>query len=105
MDAIDVRYPGLAPLYWTWHGVHDEAFEKQSCHLGSRADVFPDLRERVGWEVAGFLIASFLVLQDNVASVEYSPDNDKRYLLMKGRLDDVVKFLDDENDLLTTTSE
>ena len=95
----DARYPVLAPLYWAWHEFYEDAFEKQGCHMGSRAEAFPGRGERVGWNVVGSLIASLLVLQD-VTGVEYSPDSVRRYLLTEV-LDDVVKgFLDDENEIL-----
>lgn len=58
--------------------------------------MFPDPDTQVSWEVAGFLIASWLVLQDNVDSVEYYPS--EGYIIRKETLEEVTKqFLEDED--------
>lgn len=94
--TLDARYPELAPFYWAWRGIYEEAFEMQGLHLGYEGDVFPDPDTQVSWEVAGFLIASWLVLQDNVDSVEYYPS--EGYIIRKETLEEVTKqFLEDED--------
>lgn len=90
--TLDARYP--APFYWAWRGIYEEAFEMQGLHLGYEGDVFPDPDAQVSWEVAGILIASWLVLQDNVESVEYYPS--EGYIIRKETLEVRRQFLEDE---------
>lgn len=92
--TLDARYPELAPFYWAWRGIYEEAFEMQGLHLGYEGDVFPDPDAQVSWEVAGFLIASWLVLQDNMESVEYYPS--EGYIIRKEILEVTRQFLEDE---------
>ena len=95
-NTVDARYPKLAPFYWAWRGIYEKAYEIQGLHLGYEGDVFPDPNAQVSWEVAGFLIASWLVLQDNVESVEYYPS--EGYIIRKETLEEVTKqFLEDED--------
>lgn len=99
--TLDARYPGLAPLYWIWQGMYEEAFEKQGLHLGYRVDVFPHVNDQVAWEVAGFFIAIWLILQDNVESIHYAPSRRSRYHIRGDNVGEVVRqFLNDENALL-----
>lgn len=98
---LDARYSRLAPLYWEWQKVYEEAFEEQGLHLGNDVDIFPNLNDRVAWEVAGFLIAVWLVLQDHVESINYSPSVTSSYHIRSENLEEIAKrFLEDENALL-----
>lgn len=100
-ETIDIRYPELAAYYWPWHEVYEKAFGQLDClGTGENTEVFPDIRDRVGWEVGGFLIACWLAMQHNVGSVEYTAHPSK-YLIRKENLDSMArKFLEDQNDLL-----
>jgi hypothetical protein len=98
-DVVEEMYPQLAPFFFSWRDVFDEAFEKQELHLGVKAEVFPDLGERVTWCIEGFLMASWLVLQQQVASVEYSPE-EKAYMLDKMYVNDELQAYLDEMDAL-----
>lgn len=100
--TLEARYPGLAPFYWAWQKVYEDAFEMQGCHLGYSQTVFTNLNEQVSWEVAGFLVASWLVLQDTVEGVEYDPSGVGIYNLTRENLAEVTgQFLEDENALLS----
>lgn len=64
-------------------------------------DVVPDLNDRVAWEVGAFLIATWLMLQDNVESIDYSPTVKSNYHIRGENVGEVVRrFLEDENALL-----
>lgn len=67
--TLEARYPGLAPFYWVWQKVYEDEYEIQGCCLMYSQTVFTKLNGQ-GWEVAGFLVASWLVLQDTFESVE-----------------------------------
>ena len=96
-DDISDRYPALEPYYFAWQEIYESAFEKQGCHLGAQAEVFLDLHERLVWKVEGFLIASWLVLMEDVEKVEYQP-TEKAYLLKKDGVRAVFEsFLEDVN--------
>ncbi|KAF4846401.1 hypothetical protein CGCSCA4_v006039 [Colletotrichum siamense] len=58
-----------------WERRWTEAFKAQECHLGSYKEPFPDLEERKTWFVEGALLATWLVLQDDVDQVAYDPDD------------------------------
>jgi len=55
-ETVESRYPALAPFFFAWREVYDTEFEKQECHLGSHAEVFPDVRDLVAWETEGFFM-------------------------------------------------
>ena len=86
-QVIEARYPTLWPYYETWRQTYETAFEKQGCHLGSGAEVFPDVVERIAWDVEGLLMASWLALREDVAGVEYFP-REKKFHLEKGGLEE-----------------
>ncbi|PGH12867.1 hypothetical protein AJ80_06576 [Polytolypa hystricis UAMH7299] len=93
---IEERYPALTPFYFTWREDYEDSFEKQQCHLGIGQEVFPDIAARVAWEVAGFLIACWLVRQDDVECVTYYILPTGVYEIRKDGMDDVLKrfFID-----------
>jgi hypothetical protein len=98
MDDIEERYPSLAPYYEAWQQVYETQFEKAECHLGSSAEVFSDLDDRIAWDVEGFFLACWLVLRDDVQSVEYMPRS-KKYRIEKGTIEKVLlAFLQDITD-------
>lgn len=81
-EDISSRYPMLATYYFDWQELYESALENQRCHLGQRAEVFPDAHERAAWKVEGFLIACWLALGEDVGTVEYKPGaGGKAYLL------------------------
>ena len=86
----------LATYYFDWQELYESAFEDQRCHLGQKAEVFPDAHERAAWKVEGFLIACWLALREDVETIEYKPEG-KAYLLGKNvRTDEMLrKFLRD----------
>ena len=95
LDVIEERYPTLSPYYQAWRQVYETEFEKQECHLGSGAEVFPDVNDRISWEVEGYFIACWLALRSNVHSVEYIPRS-TQYIIDKGRIEKVLsEFLRD----------
>lgn len=94
-NDISSRYPTLHAYYFAWQEVYESAFEKQGCHLGAHAEVFPDAHERATWEVEGCLIACWLALGEDVEGVEYRP-GEKAYLLKGDGAGDVLEgFLKD----------
>lgn len=94
-DDIASRYPALHDYYFAWQEIYESAFEKQGCHLGARAEVFPDAHERAAWEVEGCLIACWLALREDVEGVEYRP-GEKAYLIKGDGVRDVLEgFLKD----------
>jgi len=99
-ETIESLYPALAPFFFAWREVHETEFEKQECHLGGDAEVFPDVRARVAWETEGFLMSCWLARQNEVESVEYSPDS-KTYRVEKDTMClELQKFLGDMESLL-----
>ncbi|KAF2127572.1 hypothetical protein P153DRAFT_387314 [Dothidotthia symphoricarpi CBS 119687] len=95
LDVIKERYPSLSPYYETWRQVYETEFEKQECHLGSSAEVFPDRDDRIVWDVEGFLLACWLVLRPEVRSVEYAPRS-ATYVVEKNNINNVaLTFLQD----------
>lgn len=94
-NDISSRYPELHDYYFAWQDVYESAFEKQGCHLGAQAEVFPDAHERAAWEVEGCLIACWLALREDVEGVEYRP-GEKAYLVKADGVVDVLEeFLKD----------
>ena len=75
--------------------MYETEFEKQECHLGSGAEVFPDLDDRIAWDVEGFVLACWLALRSDVHSVEYTPRS-VEYKIEKGTIENVfLEFLRD----------
>lgn len=102
-EDIESRYPQLAPPFFAWRETYEAAFEEQDIHLGSKAEVFPDIEVRVAWYVEGFLMAIWLILQSKVESVEFSPAG-KPYRLDKASVSGMLKaFLDEMDSLLGGT--
>ncbi|PGH01053.1 hypothetical protein AJ79_08022 [Helicocarpus griseus UAMH5409] len=99
-DIIEERYPALAPFYFSWHEAYEESFEKQECHLGSGAEVFPEVEARVAWEVAGSLMACWLALQDEVERVSYEAPTGTYEICEKSMEGMLERFLLDANELL-----
>jgi hypothetical protein len=64
------------------------------------------VEELVAWATEGFLMACWLVLQDNVAEVKYDPlIGPTGYHLLKGQLEEeLVRFLTDMEALLPEKS-
>lgn len=97
-DTIFQRYPALAPFYRPWRESYEEALTQQEIHPGAHAHVFPDLEERVAWEVAAYMIACDLALQGDVKCVEYHfAEVARTHNITKGNMDtSVVEFLEDQ---------
>jgi len=89
---IGNRYPTLAPFFFAWRNMYEAEFEKQEIHLGVDAEVFSNPEVRVAWCVEGFLMASWLALQNNVKSVQYMPDT-KAYVLKEGNIDEQLQLM------------
>lgn len=89
---IEKRYPILSPYHQAWRQVHETKFEKQGCRLGSGAEVFPDINDRISWEIEGYFIACWLALRSDVHSVEYSPISQK-YILDKDGVEERLSEL------------
>jgi len=99
-ETVESRYPALAPFFFAWRDVYETEFERQECHLGSHAEVFPDVRARVAWETEGIFMSCWLALQNEVESVEYSP-RPKSYRIEKDTIGlELQKFLGDMESLL-----
>lgn len=102
-EDIETRYPLLAPLFFAWRGRYEDAFYEQEIHLGSKAEVFSDVEVRVAWFVEGFLMACWLTLQREVASVEFLPGH-TTYTVDKATVNEELKrFLEDMDALLGET--
>ena len=99
-ETVESLYPALAPFYFAWREVYEVEFEKQECHLGSNAEVFPDVRARVAWETEGIFMSCWLALQNEVDSVEYSRGS-KSYKFEKDTIGlELQKFLGNMESLL-----
>lgn len=98
-DELRERYPEpWFKAYDAWVTKYMRAFEAQECQLGSGKEPFPDLKERVAWELEGMLLASWLSLQPGVDAVEFQDDSgDKRkyWLEGKGAAETLGKFFKD----------
>ena len=93
LEVIQERYPILSPYYQAWRQRYETEFERQELHLGSDAEVFPDVADRISWDVEGLMIACSLALQNDVLSVEYIPRS-TRYQVEKGTIEtDLPDFL------------
>ncbi|KAI1409999.1 hypothetical protein F5Y13DRAFT_168745 [Hypoxylon sp. FL1857] len=96
-EDIKARYPGLASYFVDWRNVYETRFERQGIHLGNGGEVFQDTKEYVAWSVEGLLMACWLTLQKDVATIKYSP-GEKEYELNKdnldGQLQEVLKDLE-----------
>lgn len=81
---------------------YEEAFTQQEIHFGAHAHVFPDLEGRIAWEVAGYLIACWLALQDDVECVEYHyAENSRAQKITKGDMDmSAARFLEHQMGIL-----
>jgi hypothetical protein len=102
-EDIESRYPLLAPYFFAWRGMYEDAFYEQEIHLGSKAEVFSGVEVRVAWFVEGFLMACWLALQREVGSVEFL-SGDKIYTVDKATVDEELKkFLEAMNTLLGET--
>lgn len=100
IDTLSDRYPALDPCYYEWQEAYEKSFKRQGCHLGSRSEAFPDMTSRVAWEVAGFLITCFLLLQDDVGCVSYVLPK-RTYEIKKNGIKAATNmFLKDECELL-----
>ncbi|KAL2369017.1 hypothetical protein BDBG_08937 [Blastomyces gilchristii SLH14081] len=98
--TIEDRYPTLAPFYLAWRDIYEKSFEQQGCDRGSGLEPFPDIADRVAWEVEGFLIACWLVLQDDTERVTYTILAGT-YQIDKKSTDSVLRqFLIDEDDII-----
>ncbi|KAH9897131.1 hypothetical protein F4778DRAFT_744479 [Xylariomycetidae sp. FL2044] len=90
------RYgPAWDGAFQTWVDRYTEAFSKQECHLSSTDQhPFPDMRERKTWVLDGMMLAVWLSLQPDVASVEYSPAVEKVVFQKEGLEAAVLSFIE-----------
>lgn len=101
LTTIDEKYPELAPFFWRWRNAHEAAFEQQGCDRGLADEPFPDPRDKVAWEVAGFFIACCLILDGDAESVTYVLASDIEYHITGMNMDETLRsFLMDQNALL-----
>ena len=102
-EDIESRYPSLAPYFFAWRALYEDAFYEQEIHLGSKAEVIPDVAVRVAWLIEGFLMACWLALQRDVGSTEFLP-GDKAYTVEKATVNkELNKFLESMDALLEET--
>jgi hypothetical protein len=102
--TIESLYPALAPFFFAWRDVYETEFKRQECDLGGYAEVFPSVCARVAWETEGFFMSCWLARQNEVESVEYSPDS-KTYRVEKDKMGlELQKFLSDMESLLVRTA-
>lgn len=85
-DIIQARYPALWPYYNAWVQEYNDNFKQNELDLGSHTEVFEDVETETAWHVEGLLMACWLVLQEDVGSVEYSPHS-AEYLLKKATIE------------------
>ncbi|WEW54581.1 hypothetical protein PRK78_000001 [Emydomyces testavorans] len=98
---INKKYPKLAPFFWRWRDAHEAAFEQQGCDHGLAVEPFPNSEDKVAWEVAGFLIACWLVLHEDVESVSYVLTYKTQYHITRKNMDETLQlFFEDQNALL-----
>ena len=70
-EEIESLYPTFTSSFFEWRGMYDDAFVKQGCDRGLKREMFPDAEERLAWQLEGFFLSCWLLLQNNVQSVEY----------------------------------
>jgi hypothetical protein len=58
-DVIENRHPHLV---FEWRDIYETSFERQECHYGVPAPLFPQVEELVAWATEGFLMACWLAL-------------------------------------------
>lgn len=86
-DEIEERYPELFPLYTEWQELQEEVFARHFSGVEERGEERAlNTAQLLAWEVDGFLIACWLVAQDEVSAVEYKP-GDVAYFLERGNLE------------------
>ncbi|OAX82788.1 hypothetical protein ACJ72_02860 [Emergomyces africanus] len=98
--TIEDRYPSLAPFYLAWRDSYEKSLEQQGCGRGSGLDPFPEIADRVTWEVEGFLIACWLVLQDDTDRVTYTILTGTYQIDKKSMNSILQQFLIDEDNIL-----
>ncbi|KAI1244878.1 hypothetical protein MGN70_014755 [Eutypa lata] len=87
--------------YDSWVEKYTQAFRKQEADLGSGKHPFPDMEERKAWVLEGLLLATWLCLQSDVLSVQYSPDS-KKIVLERHSIGTTLKlFLEELDQYLT----
>jgi hypothetical protein len=98
-DIIKDRYPALEPFYMEWRDLHEQyEDEHDKKRPGGRPHVFPNEEARIAWETQGFLIACWLVLQEGINGVDYSP-NVTWYKIRKDNMKaEMERFLVDVKD-------
>ncbi|KAI1110332.1 hypothetical protein F5Y14DRAFT_429476 [Nemania sp. NC0429] len=101
-DDILARYGNAwSDAYEIWVDQYTEAFSKQECDLGSGEHPFPDMTERRAWVLDGMMLATWLCLQPDVESVEYSPGGEKILFEKQGLETGLRSFLEQLNKYLT----
>lgn len=70
-ENILARHPALGSFYREWADEYKMATLDQDCSGELGLPVFPVRQQRVAWEVAGHLMACWLLLQPGVESVRY----------------------------------
>lgn len=100
LDVIAYLYPSLYPHYIKWAERWNESSTTEIDKHDDIVPAFANAKDEVAWETEGFLMASFLALQDDVSVVKYRPSNTV-YSIKRGKLENALKmFLRDMEDLL-----
>lgn len=91
-DIIKERYPALMPFHAECVMRYQKAFDQ-----GFDKWVFPNLTTHVAWEVAGFFIAWWIVMQDEETCIRYELVS-KHYVIKKDNVEQKLwEFLIDLN--------
>lgn len=102
-DTIRERHPTLAPFFEMWHDIYQDSMVDQDMHLGVNVPLFPDMQTRVAWDVAGYLVACCIAMQDKVAAIEYTFKGGikgKQLITRENMAVAIVEFLEFEMALL-----
>ncbi|MCJ1334706.1 hypothetical protein MMC10_011418 [Thelotrema lepadinum] len=104
-EDIEALYPAAAPYVFAWREAYEVAFRAEKCDLGIGHEPFPVVDERIAWEIEGFLIAVAIVLgPTRTNKVEYLPDRLAYMLEREGLEEQLVKFLAQKEDELSTAA-
>ena len=103
--TIRARYQTIVPFYELWHETYGNSVMD---NVYFDTPVFPDVQTRVAWEVAGYLIACWFVMQDEVTAVEYTFADDEvdgeQLITRENMAEAIVEFLEFEMAVLGGTA-
>lgn len=99
-DIVRSQHPALEPYLLSWEVFFNAAAKRQEKQVGFVWETVPDVRMRVAWEMKGFLLACWLVLQ-GAGPISYESHGVARYEIQPNGMDLILRrFLRDMDALI-----